>query len=88
MTNRLRHGGRRALRRLSGAKVTGLLPSRHEYATLRRRVSELESEMQEARRLNRRLAELTDIVQELLVPLAERDEAKVREYLDRYSASL
>ena len=44
--------------------------------------------MQEARRLNRRLAELTDVVQELLVPIAQRDEEKVREYLDRYSASL
>ena len=35
--------------------------------------------MQESRRLNRRLAELTDIVEELLVPLAQRDEDKVNE---------
>jgi hypothetical protein len=44
--------------------------------------------MQEARRLNRRLAELTDIVQELLVPLSLRDEEKIDEYLRRYSSSL
>jgi hypothetical protein len=44
--------------------------------------------MQEARRLNRRLAELTDIVQELLVPLAQRDEEKVNKYLERYSSTL
>ena len=87
MTDRLRHGGRRALRRLSGTKVN-LVATKAEIAELRRRVAELESEIQESRRLNRRLAELTDVVQELLVPLAQRDEAKVREYLDRYSTSL
>jgi hypothetical protein len=59
-----------------------------EVASLRRRVRRLEDEMQEARRLNRRLAELTDIVQELLVPLAQRDEDKINEYLERYSSSL
>jgi hypothetical protein len=59
-----------------------------ELGALRRRVAELESEIQECRRLNIRLAELTDVVQELLVPLAQRDEAKVREYLDRYASGL
>jgi len=52
------------------------------------RVAELEAEMQEARRLNRRVAELLDIVEELLVPVSQRDEAKVREYLERHSSSL
>ena len=63
---------------LSTTKASSALTTRQEVAALRRRVGELESEMQQARRLNRRLAELTDIVQELLVPLAERDESKVR----------
>ena len=40
--------------------------------------------MQENRRLNRRVAELTDVVAELLVPLADRDEDKARELLARY----
>jgi len=62
--------------------------SRRELAQLRSRVAELEDEVRECRRLNRRVAELTDVVQELLVPLAQRDEAKVREYLDKYSAAL
>lgn len=83
MNARLRRAGRRTLDRLSARG-----PERGEVAALRRRVAELEREMQESRRLNRRLAELTDIVQELLVPLAERDEDKVREYLERYSSSL
>ncbi len=38
----------------------------------------------ENRRLNRRVAELTDIVAELLVPIADRDEDKARELLARY----
>jgi len=76
------------LRRLAPEALTRRLSRRGAVADLRRRVTELENEMQEARRLNRRLAELTDLVQELLVPVAQRDEEKVREYLDRYSASL
>ncbi|GAA5150345.1 hypothetical protein GCM10023340_27280 [Nocardioides marinquilinus] len=53
-------------------------------ADLRRRVAELEEEMQEARALNVRVAELTDLVTELLVPLAQRDEEKLQALLARY----
>lgn len=56
--------------------------------SLKQRVADLEDEMQEARRLNRRLAELMDIVEELLVPLSQRDEEKVRQYLDSHSTVL
>ena len=42
------------------------------------------SAVHENRRLNRRVAELTDVVAELLVPLADRDEEKARELLARY----
>jgi hypothetical protein len=87
MANGLEQGGRRA--RAGLRKLNFAVPaSRRELNRLRRRVVELESEMQEARRLHRRVAELTDIVQELLVPVSQRDEAKLREQLDRYSASL
>jgi hypothetical protein len=76
---------RRRLRRMRNRYA----PARHrEIVALRQRVAELEKEMQESRRLNRRLAELTDVVQELLVPLALRDEEKVQAYLDRYSSAL
>lgn len=74
--------------RFSPTRVKAALAGLKDVAELSRRVAELESEMQEQRRLNRRLAELTDVVQELLVPLARRDEAKLREHLDRYSSSL
>ena len=59
-----------------------------ELDELRARVEELESEMQESRQMNLRLAELTDIVQELLLPVSARDESKVNELLERYSKSL
>ena len=46
---------------------------------LRERVAVLEDEVQECRQLNLRLAELTDVVQELLLPVAQRDEERVAE---------
>ena len=55
---------------------------------LRRRVHRLEEEVQECRALNLRLAELTDLVTELLLPVAQRDEKKVTELLERYQRSL
>ena len=48
------------------------------------RIQALEAEVQENRRLNRRIAELTDVVAELLIPIADRDEDKVRELLAGY----
>ena len=62
--------------------------ARGELDELRARVEELESEVQEGRQMNLRLAELTDVVQELLLPVAARDESKVNELLERYSKSL
>jgi SAM-dependent methyltransferase len=47
-------------------------------------VRDLRPSLQENRRLNRRVAELTDVVTELLVPLADRDEEKARELLASY----
>ncbi len=55
---------------------------------LRHRVNRLEQEVQECRALNLRLAELTDLVTELLLPVAQRDEAKVNELVERYQRSL
>ncbi len=52
---------------------------------LERRLGVLEDEVQECRQLNLRLAELTDVVQELLLPVAQRDEARVAELVEKYS---
>lgn len=56
--------------------------------SLQERIEELEAEMQETRRLNRRLAELMDVVEELLVPLSQRDEEKVQQYLSSHTTTL
>ena len=55
---------------------------------LRERVAVLEDEVQECRQLNLRLAELTDVVQELLLPVAARDEQRITEALEKYSRGL
>lgn len=57
-------------------------------AELERRVAELEDEVQECRQLNLRLAELTDLVQELLLPVAQRDDEKVAAMVERYAEQL
>lgn len=55
---------------------------------LAQRVDALEHEVQENRALNRRLAELIDVVAELLLPLSQRDQDAVAEVLQRYRESL
>jgi len=50
-------------------------------------VTDVTAAVHENRRLNRRVAELTDVVAELLVPIADRDEEKARELLARYRAT-
>ncbi|HET6939161.1 MAG TPA: DUF6752 domain-containing protein [Nocardioides sp.] len=59
-----------------------------EAISLRRRISRLEAEVQECRALNIRLAELTDIVTELLLPVAARDEEKLAGLLEKYRQSV
>jgi hypothetical protein len=58
------------------------LLSRHR--SLSARVAVLEAEVQECRQLNVRLAELCDVVSELLLPAADRDETALAEALERY----
>ena len=55
---------------------------------LRKRVKVLEDEVQECRRLNLRVAELADLVMELLLPVSQQDEQKVNDLLARYQDSL
>ena len=52
------------------------------------RLARLEEDVAECRALNIRLAELTDLVTELLLPVAQRDEEKLAELLDRYRESI
>lgn len=59
-----------------------------EAVSLRRRIARLEAEVQECRALNVRLAELTDVVTELLLPVAARDEEKLAALLEKYRQSV
>lgn len=71
-------------------RVAKLEAEVQETRRANRRLSELldDAEVQEIRRLNRRLAELIDIVQEVLVPAADRDDERLRRLLDDYSKRL
>lgn len=51
-------------------------------------MADLEADVAEMRQHNLRLAELVDVVQELLVPLATRDEAAVDAAVERFRKSL
>lgn len=55
-----------------------------ERGDLHGRLSALEAEVQENRALNRRIAELTDVVAELLLPVAQRDQEKIDDLLENY----
>ena len=72
--------GRARLKQAGGARV--------DMVKLAARVTELEAEVQECRQLNLRLAELTDVVQELLLPVAQRDEQRVTEVMEKYARGL
>ena len=56
--------------------------------TLLKRVALLEAQLAQERRLQRRVAELTDIVMQTLLPAEQRDDAELHERLDRYARGL
>ncbi|MFS3129361.1 DUF6752 domain-containing protein [Nocardioides sp. Bht2] len=72
--------GRAKVKQAGGARV--------DMVRLAARVTELEAEVQECRQLNLRLAELTDLVTELLLPVAQRDEEKLAALVTKYSDQL
>ena len=77
---RRRPGGIR--RRLADAAGGGLVTE------LIARIEELEGAVQENRNLNLRVAELVDLVQELLVPVASQDQDKIDTALAKFQRSL
>ncbi|WP_342664832.1 DUF6752 domain-containing protein [Jongsikchunia kroppenstedtii] len=52
---------------------------------LPQRFKQLEADVQQNRRLQQRVAELTDVVAEVLVPAADRDDDRIRSVLARYN---
>ncbi|MET0838036.1 MAG: DUF6752 domain-containing protein [Marmoricola sp.] len=55
---------------------------------LQRRLDELEAEVQECRQLNLRLAEVTDLVEQLLLPIAAQDQEKIAAAVEKYSRAM
>ncbi|GAB2469975.1 DUF6752 domain-containing protein [Jatrophihabitans fulvus] len=91
----------RLLRRVVGPVLRALLPRpvdreatdqiaalRRELAATKGRIADMEAQVQETRRLHQRVAELTDVVAEVLVPASDRDDARLRETLARYAGTL
>ncbi|GAA4371626.1 DUF6752 domain-containing protein [Nocardioides caricicola] len=62
--------------------------SRAAVRRLEQRVADLEADVAEMRRHNVRLAEIVDVVQELLVPMASRDDEAVQKAIARFQESL
>lgn len=50
---------------------------------LSQRVDELEADLDEARKLNQRLADVLDVITEVLVPAADRDDEQLQEALGK-----
>ena len=67
-----------------GLKAVGLKRDKD----LVERVARLEQEVADLRRHNLRLAELADLVQELLVPMAQRDQERVDAAIAAFQDSL
>jgi transposase-like protein len=55
---------------------------------LQRRLEDLEAEVQECRQLNVRLAEVTDLVEQLLLPAAAQDQGQLAAAVEKYTRSL
>ena len=64
-------------------RVRSVVVSRGEVDQLRKDVDVLQESIEEYRRLNERLSDVLDIVEEILVPAVDRDEEKLRELLAR-----
>jgi hypothetical protein len=56
--------------------------------SLRGRVQRLEKELEADRQLHRKIAELSDVVAELLIPIQDRDEERVTEVLSQYRKTI
>lgn len=61
---------------------------RGDHEALVRRVARLEEEVQESRRLNQRLSDVIDVVTEVLVPAADRDDERMRAALVRLDQTI
>ena len=64
--------------------LTRLRATPAEVEHLKRRVTSLEADLKEAQRATMRLADVIDVVEELLLPATARDEEKLEVMLQQY----
>ena len=55
---------------------------------LQRSIEELAAEVQECRQLNIRLAEVTDLVEQLLLPMVAQDREKIAAAVEKYTRTI
>ena len=55
---------------------------------LQQRLNDLEAEVQECRQLNIRLAEVVDLVEQLLLPIAAQDQEKIAAAVEKYNRTI
>ena len=59
-----------------------------QIGRLEQRIHDLEVEVQECRQLNLRLAEVTDLLEQLLLPVAAQDQEQIAVALEKYTKAL
>lgn len=78
----------RARVKRSGYRSREVAELREALAALSERLDVLEQELAQERRLQRRVAELTDLVTRLLIPSHERDEQELQRRLERFAQGI
>ena len=77
MSNKLTRGLARVANRAAGSDQAA------EIEQLQRDVAQLQSAVEESRRLNERLSDVLDVVVELLVPAVDRDDERLESALKK-----
>ena len=70
------------------SRLRGRAGTATEDAGLAARVAALEAAVEESRQLNQRLADVVDVVTEVLVPAVDRDDERVRAALDHLTKTV
>ena len=70
------------------SRLQALRGDAHDHVGLAARVAALEDAVEENRRLNQRLADVVDVVTEVLVPAVDRDDARLQDALKRLNQTL